>query len=92
MLSAAAPSGFWLFGMRYMALEMRRPAHDRASVHFFSEISRLRFARDRGSGPGYSTPRVPGFSAAVFAHSSAFSLPAMPLRAGHHRISIVNCV
>jgi len=79
VLSATTLSGFWLFGMRYFALEMRPPAHDRASAHFFSEISRLRIARDHGSGPGFPTPRVLGFSAAIFAHSSVFSLPAMPL-------------
>ena len=69
MLLATSLSGFWLFATRYFALEMRPPAHDRASAHFFSEISRLRLARERGSGPGFSTPRVLGFSAAIFAHS-----------------------
>ena len=78
-LLATAPSGFWLFGMRYFFLEVRPPAHWRASAHF-SEISRLRLARDRGRGAprtsaragkfGHSTPRVPGFSAPIFAHSS----------------------
>ena len=92
MLLATSLSGFWLFAMRYFALEMRPPAHDRASAHFFSEISLLRLARERGSGPGFSTPRVLGFSAAIFAHSSAFSLPVMPWCAGHHRISMVTGV
>ena len=50
MLPAATPSGFWVFGIRYFVLEVRPPAHWRASAHFFSEISRLRFARDRGRG------------------------------------------
>ena len=77
-LLATVPSGFWRFGMRYLAFEMRPPAHARASVHFFSEISRLKFGRDRGSGHGYSTPRMPGFSAAILAHSSAYMLPTMP--------------
>jgi len=96
-LLATAPSGFWLFGMRYFFLEVRPPAHWRASAHF-SEISRLRLARDRGRGAprtsaragkfGHSTPRVPGFSAPIFAHSSAFSLPATPLCAGQHRTSM----
>ena len=77
VLLATSLSGFWIFTMRYFALEMRPPAHDRALAHFF-EISRLRLARDRGSGPGFSTPQVLGFSAAIFAHSLAFSLPVMP--------------
>ena len=84
MLSATTLSGFWLFAMRYFVLEIRPPAHDRASAHFFSEISCLRLARDHGSGPGFSTPRVLDFSAAIFAHSLTFPLPTMPLCAGHH--------
>jgi len=50
VLSATAPSGFWLFGKRHLTLETCPPARDRASFHFFSEISRLRFASDRVSG------------------------------------------
>ena len=84
MLLATTPSGFWLFGMRYFVLEVRPPAHCLASAHFFSEISRLRLARDRGSGPW-----VPACPATSLAHSSAFSLPAIPLWPGHHRISMV---
>ena len=66
MLPATAPSGFWLSGIRYFALEVRPPAHRLASAHFFSEISRLRLARDRGSSPW-----VPGCPAASLAHSPA---------------------
>ena len=83
MLPAAVASGLHLFGIRYFA------------TSFFSEISRLRCARPwelhlTSSGPSSSTipPRAHGSSAAVFAHSSAFSLPAIPSCAGHHRISI----
>ena len=60
------------FLLGHFALEIRLPAHCRASAHFFSEISHLRCARDLWSG---STPRASGFSAASFAHSSAFSFP-----------------
>jgi len=73
------------------------PAHCRASAHSFSEISRLRCARDLGSGivraltqseyPSHSTPWASGFSAASLAHSSAFSLPGTPLCAGTTRSS-----
>ena len=82
-------------GILYFLAEIRFPAHWRASSHFFVKISRLMCARDLGSGTGrappcsHSTPRASGFSAAIFAHSSAFSLPGTPLWAGHHRISMV---
>jgi hypothetical protein len=85
VLPATVWSGCCRCGILYLWLEIRPPAHCRASVHFFSEISRLRWARDLGSR---STPRAYGVPAASFAHSSAFSLPAMPLWAGHHRISM----
>ena len=49
-LPATAPSGFWLFDVLYPFLEIWPPAHCRASAHFFSVISRLRCARDLGSG------------------------------------------
>jgi len=81
VLLATAPSGFWLSGIRYF-LEVRPLAHWRASAHFFSEISRLRLARDRGMGLW-----LPACSAAALAYSSAFSLPVTPLCAGHYRIS-----
>jgi len=42
--------------MRYF-LEVRPPAHCRASAHFFSEISRLRFAR-RGTRRGKAWYRI----------------------------------
>jgi len=70
--------------MRYFVLEVRPPAHRLACAHFFSEISRLRLARVRTSGPW-----EPGYPAASLAHSSTFSLPAIPLCAGRHRISMV---
>jgi len=64
----------------------------------FSEIFRLMFARDLGSGikhasarseyACHSTPRASGSSAACLAHSSVFSLPATPLCAGRHLISM----
>ena len=44
-LPATVPSGFCLLGILYFFLEVRPPAHCRASTHFFSEISYLRFAR-----------------------------------------------
>ena len=49
-LPATAPVGLWLSGMRYFVLDGRPLANCRASAHFFSEISRLRFASDLGSG------------------------------------------
>jgi len=49
-LTASVPSGLWHFGIRYIVLEVRRAAHWRASVHFYSEMSRLRLARGRGMG------------------------------------------
>jgi len=83
-----APSGFWLFGIRYFALEALPPAHWRAPAHFL-QVSRLMFARDLGRGTArasarseylsHCTLRVSGFSAAIFAHSSAFSLPLILL-------------
>jgi len=79
VLLATVSFGLWLFGSRYFALEVHPPAHCRASAHFFSEISRLRFANYRGIGARFSTPREPGSSAPTFAHLSASSLPAMPL-------------
>ena len=98
MLPAAVPSGLWLLGIRYFVLDVRPPAHWRASTHF-SEISRLRLASGRGRDIAstsvrskwfsHSTPWVSGSSAAIFARSSAFSLPPTPLCAGHHRISIM---
>jgi hypothetical protein len=68
------------------------------STHFFSDISRLVFANDLDNGMGrlpylsaklnYSTPWPYGSTAAIFAHSSAFSFPATARCAGHHRISM----
>jgi len=83
VLPATAPSGFWLFGMQCSVLEVRPPAHRCASVHFFSEISRLQLARDRGRGPW-----VPGCPAAILAHSSAFS---DKLLGGCLRKSVFSC-
>jgi len=62
----------------------------RASSHFFSSaISRLMLA-SYGPGERHSSPpisiRVSGSSAASFASSFAFSFPATPSWAGHHRI------
>jgi len=57
VLAATVPSGLWLFGIRYFVLEVRPPAHRHASTHFFSEIFRLRFARDRGRGIGRTSVR-----------------------------------
>jgi hypothetical protein len=74
----------WQLVLRFV---IRLPAHCRASAHLFSEIGRFRCARDLGSG---STPRASGFSAASFAHSSAFSFPGTPMWAGHHRISMMS--
>jgi len=48
VLPAAVLSGLRLFGILYSLLEVRPPAHCRASTHFFSEISRFRCARDLG--------------------------------------------
>jgi len=95
LLPATVLSGCCVRGILYFLAEIRFPAHWRASSHFFIEISRLMCARDLGSGTGCappcsrSTPRASGFSAAIFAHSSAFLLPGTPLRAGDHRISMV---
>jgi len=63
----------------------------RASVHFRSEKSRLKLARDLGSGKclvltmpcgslksNHSTPCASDSSAACLAHSSAISLPSIP--------------
>ena len=50
VLPATVPSGLWLFGILYFFLEVRPPAHCRASIHSFSEISLLMLARDLGSG------------------------------------------
>ena len=51
------PSGLCLFGILYFFLEVRPPAHCRASAHFFSEISRLMLARDLGrASSSHSTP------------------------------------
>jgi hypothetical protein len=93
-LPAPAPLGLWLFGRQYFVLQVRLPAHCRAFLHFFSEISRLRLARDLGrgvsllldlpGGPSPSTSVVLRSAAAALAHSSAFSLPAIPLCAGHY--------
>jgi len=98
VLPATAPSGRWLSGNRYFFLEVLPPAHCRASAHFFSEISRLRLARDCGRGAArasvlprelsHSTQLGFGSPAAIFAYSSAFSLPVTLLWAGHHRISM----
>ena len=87
MLSATVPSGLWLFGIRYFVLEVRPPAHWRASASFFPEIPRPRPATDRGRGTArtsvrseqssHSTPCASGSPAAISAHSPAFSLPAM---------------
>jgi hypothetical protein len=85
-LPATATSGFCLAGIFYFFLLTRPPAHWRASTHFLSKISRLRCARDLGSG---STPCASGLTAASFTHSSAFSFPGTPLCAGHHWISMV---
>jgi len=45
VLPATSPLGLRLFGMRYVAFEVRPPPPPdwRASAHFFLEISRLRF-------------------------------------------------
>jgi len=90
VLPATVPLGFWLFGILYFFLEVRPPAHCRASAHFFSEISHLMFARDLGrASSGHSTPRVSGSSAVSLAHLSACSFPSTPSCAGYHLISIV---
>ena len=82
------------FGILYFFVEVRPPAHCRASAHFFSLISRAMLARDLGRGSerapsSHSTPRVSGSSAASLAHSSAFSFPSTPSCAGHHLFSMV---
>ena len=56
-LTTAVPSGLWLFGIWYFFLEVRPSAHRRAFANFFSAISRLRCARDLGSG----IARAPGW-------------------------------
>ena len=98
-LPATVSSSFCLLGILHFLLEARPPAHRRASVHFFSEISRLRCARGLGSGtaracarseyPSHSTPRASGSSAASLAYSSAFSFLGTPLCAGHQQVSMV---
>jgi len=85
--TATVSSGFCLAGILYFFLEVRPPAHWRSSAHLFSEISRLRYERDLGSGIrdppcNHSTPRASGSSSASFAHSPAFSLSGTPLSAG----------
>jgi len=41
VLPATMVSGLWVSGNLYFCLEARPPAHRLASVHFFSEISRV---------------------------------------------------
>jgi len=81
VLPATVPSGRWLSSNGYFFLEVQPRAHWHASTHFFAEISPLRLARDRGMGLW-----LPTYSAATLAHSSASSLPATHLCAGHHQI------
>jgi len=50
VLPATTPSGRWLFGMRYFVLEVPAPAHRCASVHLFTEISRIRWEEIVGGG------------------------------------------
>jgi len=50
VLPATVLSGLWLLGVLYFVLEVRPPAHWRASAHFFSEISRFRCAKHLGRG------------------------------------------
>jgi len=97
VLPATMPSGHWPSGSQYFFLGVRPHANWHASTHFFSEISRLRLARDRTRGTAHtsvqhgvlshSTPQVFGSPAVTVAHSLAFSLPVTPLCAGYHRIS-----
>jgi hypothetical protein len=84
-LPATVLPGRYPLGILYLFLVIRPPAHWRASAHFFSEISRLRWATDLGSR---FTPRV-RFSAASSAHSSPVSLSRTTLWVGHHQISVV---
>jgi len=73
----------------------------RASVHFLSEKSRLKLARDLGRGQrlfltipcgslklSHSTPWASGSSAACLAHSWAISLRSIPWWLGYHRIAV----
>jgi len=59
VLPATVPSGLWLCGILYFFLEARSPSHRRASLHFFPEIARLRFARDLGRGIERTSVRPP---------------------------------
>ena len=98
MLPATKLFGLWLFGILYLVLEVRPPAHCRAFTHFLSVTSRLKCASDLGSGiaraptlseySSHSTSRVSGSSAAILAHSSAFSLRSTPLCVRNHLISM----
>jgi hypothetical protein len=85
------------FGNLYFFAVMRPSAQLRASAHFYSDIFRLKFAKDLGKGMGrfpyllnHSTPWASGSSAAIFAHSSAFSFPVTPWCAGCHWISMMD--
>ena len=90
--------GRWLLGIPYFFRLTLLSHHVRASTHFFSASSRLMLAIGLGRSiprlpyrseyPNHSVPCLSGSAAACFAHSSAFSLPATSLWAGHHRISI----
>jgi len=77
---ATVPSGFCVLGILYFFLEARPPAHWRASAHFFSEISRLRRARDLGGAVSYVPP--PGLSSLAIPHRGRLAPPprAWPVR------------
>ena len=79
-------------------MEVRLPIHWCTSVHFFSEISYLRLARNHDRSTPYtsiwaekfshSTLQVSSFSIHIFTHLSTFSLLVTPLYAGYHRTSM----
>lgn len=98
VLLATVPSGLLIFGILYFILGVWSPAQLRACAYFFSEISRLMFACDLGSGIGRASVRSEylSHSTAGIWHSCCKIGPFVGLLifchtlcAGYHLISVV---